>query len=237
MVGFDMCPDSSLGPNNISTFFFQHCWYIMKTDVYNACVSFFEGQPIPNFLLKNFICIVPKMEHPTILSQFWPISLCNVTYKILLNLISSRLSSFSHGSLSLSKGPLLKIDLSQRTLPWHKNRYRTLIRKYMGVTWWSNLTLWKLSTDWLGLLETCSSQIWFCWCLGGSYYVVCIKLRVFSVVSRGSRVSFFSSHGLRQVDPLSLFLFILVTEVLSRGLAREFGRGISHIFIPLEYVL
>lgn len=60
----------------------------------------------------------------------------------------------------------------------------------------------------------------------GRWMKACITTVRFSVLVNGYLADFFdSSHGLRQGDPLSPLLFVLVMEVLSRLLKRMEERG------------
>ena len=54
----------------------------------------------------------------------------------------------------------------------------------------------------------------------------CISTVSFTLLLNGSRSSTISpSRGIRQGDPVSLYLFILCSEVLSRLINREMARG------------
>lgn len=78
----DMYIDGAPGPDGMSVAFYQSCWQIIGTDVYRAAQEFFNGTPMPFAFRSNFIAMIQKVSSPTRFSEFRPISLCNVNYKI-----------------------------------------------------------------------------------------------------------------------------------------------------------
>jgi hypothetical protein len=72
------------------------------------------------------------------------------------------------------------------------------------------------------MLRRCGlGETWYSW------IVFCISLVCFSVLVNGSLVCFISSfRGFRQGDPLFLFLFVIVMEVLSNMITTTVDRGL-----------
>ena len=99
------------GPNGMPPFFFQHFWSTSSMVVTKTVLDFlnFEISP-PNFN-DTHITLIPKIKEPKKITDYRPISLCNVVYKIASKAISNRLkqilpsiisdtqSAFVHGRL------------------------------------------------------------------------------------------------------------------------------------------
>ncbi|XP_073305752.1 uncharacterized protein [Primulina huaijiensis] len=88
---FSIHPDSVAGPDGFSSAFFQHCWEIVHQDVFGAVLDFFRGSTMPQGFTATTITLIPKIEGSRAWSDFRPISLCNVTNKIISKLLYSRL--------------------------------------------------------------------------------------------------------------------------------------------------
>ncbi|XP_075473926.1 uncharacterized protein LOC142504979 [Primulina tabacum] len=86
---FSIHPDSIAGPDGFSSAFFQHCLEIVHQDVFGSALDFFQGSPMPQGFTATTVTLIPKVEGARAWSDFRPISLCNVTNKIISKLLYS----------------------------------------------------------------------------------------------------------------------------------------------------
>ncbi|XP_073133701.1 uncharacterized protein [Henckelia pumila] len=92
-VVFSIPRESVAGPDGYSSLFFQHYWDFVQQDVMDAVLDFFNGSPLPQGFTATTITLIPKVEGAHAWTDFRPISLCNVSNKIISKLLYSRLSS------------------------------------------------------------------------------------------------------------------------------------------------
>ncbi|KAL3530646.1 hypothetical protein ACH5RR_009968 [Cinchona calisaya] len=93
-VIFSMHPNKAPGPDGMSPLFFMQFWDIVGKDVTQAIQSFFHSSFMLSALNETIISLIPKVEAPSNLSQYRPISLCNVIYKAITKLLQIGLSPF-----------------------------------------------------------------------------------------------------------------------------------------------
>ena len=80
---FAMHPEKAPGPDEIVALFYQKFWDILKEDLTLMVNKFIFDGTMANGLNVTNIFLIPKTLKPNEMSQFRPISLCNVSYKII----------------------------------------------------------------------------------------------------------------------------------------------------------
>ncbi|XP_050217883.1 uncharacterized protein LOC130015136 [Mercurialis annua] len=90
---FSINPSKALGSDGFTSLFYQNFWYLIQNDIVLSIQNFFQGGHILTSLNHTIIALIPKIPKPLIVSDFRPISLCSVFYKIISKIITSRLQN------------------------------------------------------------------------------------------------------------------------------------------------
>lgn len=83
-----MQPYKAPGINGLQPIFFQSQWHTVFTSLLKLCRDVINGvRVITTF--ETLLVLIPKVTSPERLSQFRPISLCNVSYKVISKICKS----------------------------------------------------------------------------------------------------------------------------------------------------
>jgi hypothetical protein len=83
----------ALGPDGFTALFFKKYWSIVKQDVLNCIRNFFQYQQLLFEQNHTHIALVLKQNGSHYVHHFRPISLCNITYKIITKILANKLKS------------------------------------------------------------------------------------------------------------------------------------------------
>ncbi|GKV20736.1 hypothetical protein SLEP1_g30818 [Rubroshorea leprosula] len=187
----------------------------VKAAVWNCNKKFWANERLVKGSNSSFIVLIPKKESPQGLGYFRPISLVGCLYKIISKLLANRLRKVMPTIISQNQSAFVGkryiadgIVIANEVIYEAKKRRRpTLIFKADFEKTYDSVN-WKF-------LELMMENFGFClkW---RKWIKECLTTSSVFVLVNGSHTAEFSMEkGLRQGDPLALFLFLLVAEALN----------------------
>ncbi|GMI75240.1 hypothetical protein like AT1G43760 [Hibiscus trionum] len=93
-VVFSMDPFKASGADGFQTVFFQRNWSTVGESVHRFAHDFFTTRVLPDDANRTLLVLIPKVPNPEKISQFRPIGLCTVLYKVVTKILVNRLKPF-----------------------------------------------------------------------------------------------------------------------------------------------
>nr|GEU61658.1 hypothetical protein [Tanacetum cinerariifolium] len=195
---------------------------IVGNDVTSAVCEFFTNGKLLSELNHTIIALIPKVSSPLHVTDFRPISCCNVLFKTITKIIANHLkeslkvlvspnqSAFVPGRSSVDNILLTQEIMHNYHLDWGVPRYAFKVdfqKAYDTVDW----DFLKMVLIGFGFHER--MVLWI---------MECVTTTSFSISINGNLHGYFKGkRGLCQGDPLSPYLFTIIMEILTLMIKRQ----------------
>ncbi|XP_019200239.1 PREDICTED: uncharacterized protein LOC109193862 [Ipomoea nil] len=226
-VVIDMSPLKAPRPDGFHAAFYQRSWEVVGDGVYELVKTAFDTGCLPEGINDTLLVLILKVAMPENIKQFRPISLCNVSYKIITKTITNRFKTILpkligpyQSSFVLGRQISENIIIYQEVM--HTMRTRQGNKGLMAIKIDLEKAYDRLSWDFINnsILDAGFSDGWV-WII-----MQCVSTANMQIIWNGTRMERFKpGRGIRQSDAMSPALFVLCPERLSQSISLEVERG------------
>ncbi|GKV19934.1 hypothetical protein SLEP1_g30130 [Rubroshorea leprosula] len=214
------------GPDGFNFNLIRQIWDVIKGDMMGFVDEFHKNGRLVRGSNCSFIVLLPKVTNPQKIEEFRPISLIGVMYKVIAKLLANRISSVLDNIIGECQMAFIKgrqivdnIVIANETIDAAKrNKIASFVLKVDFEKAYDKVC-WKFLDYMMSRMGFDSK--WRRW------ISECLKTAETSILLNGSATRQVKiNRGLRQGDPLSPYLFLLVAEGLNGIISSAINHGL-----------
>ncbi|KAL8119929.1 hypothetical protein AgCh_017161 [Apium graveolens] len=211
-----MKKNKASGPDGLNVEFFLETWHITGPSFCEVVHAFFETSTMHSLHNSTFIALIPKIQTPTQMIHFPPISLCTIFYKCVSKILASRLKTVLPSLIDVAQSAFILGRVISDNFLLAQELFRGYDRVTGALRCALKIDLHKAfdSLQWnfvLASLDNMGFNSTFI-----SWIKACICTPKFSMKLYGIVHGYFAgAQGIHQGDPMSPYLFTLYMNVLS----------------------
>lgn len=211
--------DKALGLDGFGAYFFKKAWHIIKQDVIATVQDFFRNNRMYRAVNCSSVTLIPKHKGAKEIKDYRPIACCSTLYKIISKILANRLSKVLGTIVGNNQAAFVKGQKIHNHILLTYELIKGYERKRIYPRCFMQMDIQKAydTVDWNALEKIlnevgCPQQF-------KNWIMIAVSTVSYRFNVNGYKTEIMEARrGLRQGDPISPMLFVIVMECLNRYL-------------------